>query len=339
MNTAILLCTVLLAAENPAQVQAKVLYGTAAEQQHNVAPNNVYIALKAPLTEKAKKRAEVMKANAKTFRLELIYNGDSSKPFYRMIVSVPAVIRRRSSPFERIVQVREDEAKRIIDHLARNGFLDSAVDLRNKTKLPPSSMPGYTMKVVTGDVPLFTDLGWGLPMIQRLDALHAALPAIGKKDMDFLLGRLSGLRKQWEAQQSGLEAKVGRESSGVRFLTEDDMTIIDIASEFGIDKATISRKTEKWPKSMLVRLHLSGLESFKADGMEATVEWSVSSTGNHPSRVTLRRGKEETALDTKSPYHTPVRIVGGNGKIPLKDGYFEGNPQEVTLRWIDFYRN
>ena len=54
------------------------------------------------------------------------------------------------------------------------------------------------------------------------------------------------------------------------------------------------------------------------------------------------------ALDDKSPYRTTVRIVGSNGKIPLKDGYFEvplpaklfeRNPEEITLRWIDFYRN
>ena len=49
-----------------------------------------------------------------------------------------------------------------------------------------------------------------------------------------------------------------------------------------------------------------------------------------------------------SPYYTEVRMVGGNGRIPLKDGHFEvplpaklfeGNPPEITLRWIDFYRN
>jgi hypothetical protein len=56
----------------------------------------------------------------------------------------------------------------------------------------------------------------------------------------------------------------------------------------------------------------------------------------------------ETVLDTKSPYYTPVRMVGGNGKIPLSGGYFEvplperlftRNPQEIKLKWIDFYRS
>jgi hypothetical protein len=145
-----------------------------------------------------------------------------------------------------------------------------------------------------------------------------------------------------------LDAKVGREGSKVRFLPDGDQTIIDITSEFGIDKATIRRKLDAWPMSIVVRLHLGGLESFKAGRDDVAVEWSVSGTGDNSSIVSLRRGKEELALDEKSPYHTNGRIVGGNGKIPLKDGYFEvplpaklfeGNPEELTLQWIDFYRN
>ena len=107
------------------------------------------------------------------------------------------------------------------------------------------------------------------------------------------------------------------------------------------------RESENWPKSILVRLHLSGLESFKAGNRDVAVEWSVSSTGKNAKRVSLRKGRDELALDEKSPYHTTVRIVGGNGKIPLKEGHFEvplpaklfeRNPEEITLRWIDFYR-
>lgn len=146
----------------------------------------------------------------------------------------------------------------------------------------------------------------------------------------------------------GFHATVGRTNSRVRFIVEDGKTIFDVASEFGIDKATIKRLTDDWPMTILVRLHLRGLESFKVGNEELAVEWSVSSTGENAKRVSLLEGQDERALDDESPYHTDVRIVGGSGKIPLKDGYFEvplpaklveGNPQEITLRWIDFYRN
>jgi hypothetical protein len=329
MSTAILFCAVMLAADNPAQVRAKVLYGT--DQ---------------PLSEQSKKRAKVLKANAKTFRLELNYNGPEDKPYYRLILSVPKVGGDRRKPFYRIVQLKEDEALKVIDHLARDGFLDNAIDLLTDIKISvfPSKMPGYMMKVDR----FYEDLRWGLSMIQRLDGLRDVLPDASKKDMDFLLGRLSGLRKRWEAEQPTLDAKVGRKNSRVRFVTEDDKTIIDITSEFGIDKATISRKSDEWPKSILVRLHLSGLESFRAGDEKFAVEWSVSSTGQNAKRVSLRKGRDEVALDDKSPYFTEVRIVADKKKIPLKGGYFEvplpvklfdGNPDEITLRWIDFYRN
>ena len=143
-------------------------------------------------------------------------------------------------------------------------------------------------------------------------------------------------------------ATAGRAGTRVRFSTEGDKTVFDITSRVGIDAATIKRETKTWPKTILVRLHLSGCESFRASNGEVAVEWSVSSTGDNASGVSLRTGKEETAIDEKDPYYTEVRIVGGNGKIPLKGGYFEvplpaklfeGNPEEITLRWIDFYRN
>lgn len=435
MNIAILLCSVILAADDPAQVQARVLYGTDAqiEQRANVelwisraaatngsplvfpdagwialtgdpqrlytstqggfiidgkatervgeyaveidacagfslgqkvtlkpgerrlvkvtddaAPNNVFIALEAPVSPRARKRAEAMKASAGTFRLDLNYNGEQGKPFYRVIVSVPAIIRTRSSSFERIIQVKSNEAIEVIDHLSRAGFFDHAVDLRSNIRIPVPVMPGYTMKASTGEEQWHHDLGWGLPMIHRLDALRIVFPDHGTKNLDLLLGRLSGLRTQWETEHPPFVAKVGRDGSQVRFSAEGDTTIIDVTSKFGIDKATIRRESPKWPRSILVRLHLKGLELFNVANGELSVDWSVTSTGDNSSRVFLRSGVKETALDTKSPYHTPVRIVGGKGRIPLVDGYFEvplparllqRNPDEIKLEWIDFYRN
>ena len=154
----------------------------------NPAPINVFIALEAPLSEQATKRAESMKANVATFRLELNYSGQEDKPFYRLIVSVPVIDQLASNPFQRIVQVKENEAIRIIDHLARDGFLDQAVDLRNKSEQPPPSRPGYSLKVVVG-ISLDEELGWGLPMLQRLDGLHDVLPDTAMKEMEFVLTR------------------------------------------------------------------------------------------------------------------------------------------------------
>ena len=101
----------------------------------------------------------------------------------------------------------------------------------------------------------------------------------------------------------GFHATVGRTDSRIRFVSEGDKTIIDITSEFGIDKATISRKSDDWPKSILVRLHLGGLESFKAGSGNVAVEWSVSSTGDHATRTSLVSGLRVAATRRQdSPY-------------------------------------
>ena len=155
-------------------------------------------------------------------------------------------------------------------------------------------------------------------------------------------------RKVGVDDKPSFHATVVRTDTRIRFLSEVGTTVFDITSATGIDKATIKRKEKEWPKVVLVRLHLGGLESFKVGGKEVAIEWSVSSTGKNEATTSLVSGKRRVAVTKDSPYYGVVRIVGDERKIPLKDGYFEvplpaklfeGNPQEITLEWIDFYRS
>lgn len=147
---------------------------------------------------------------------------------------------------------------------------------------------------------------------------------------------------------AGLIAIVGRDSSRVQFLAEKNVTIVDVHSRVGIDRATIKRSTGHWPKTVRVRLHLRGLESFVASNAAVSVNWSVSNTGNHETHVSLKSKTNESVIGKKNPYYTNVTRTGTKGKIPLSDGYFEvllpsklfdRNPESISLRWIDFYRN
>jgi hypothetical protein len=101
-----------------------------------------------------------------------------------------------------------------------------------------------------------------------------------------------------------------------------------------------------------LRLHLKGLSSFRASNGKVRVEAAVSIDEGKAKVRLWQGGKEDAPLDEKSPLWTDIRIVGGDGKpareLPLQGGYFEvalpralfeGNPQSVTLNWIDFYRN
>ena len=163
------------------------------------------IAHAAPATQptaKAAERAKALNENSGSFRLELWYQGEQDKPYYALTLAVRPIQRRRSSPFQLDVQISEAQAKRIIDHLAAEGFLDQAIDAENKAiPAPPGS--SYTIKVIyidqAGRHELHSELGFDLNMLKRLDGLRAVLEGDAAKQMDFLLVRLSGHRRQWES--------------------------------------------------------------------------------------------------------------------------------------------
>ena len=151
----------------------------------------------------APKRTAQLKAAAKSFRLDLLYHGDQDKPYYRLTLSVPVVPQLAIDPFHPIVQITEDEAVKVIDQLAVEGFLEQA-----KEKAPGKvvdKQPCYTLSVRAGDkaeaVEYSENLGWGLPMYKRLEGIKAVLPGKAAKSMDPLLARLEGHRKEWVAEQ------------------------------------------------------------------------------------------------------------------------------------------
>lgn len=149
------------------------------------------------------KRAAQLKAAAKSFRLDVVYHGDQDKPYYRLTLSVPVVSQLAIDPFCPIVQITEEEAVKVIDQLAVEGFLDQA-----KEKAPgqvADKGPCYTLSVRARDkaeaVQYSENLGWGLPMYRRLESVRAVLPGTAAKSMDLVLARLEGHRQEWVAEQ------------------------------------------------------------------------------------------------------------------------------------------
>jgi hypothetical protein len=142
-----------------------------------------------------------------------------------------------------------------------------------------------------------------------------------------------------------------RKDDAVEVRAEKDRTLFSVKSPFGISRAVIEREGEKWPDAVVLRLHLKGLESFRASNGKVTLHAAVSIEEGKPKVRLWKDGKEDAPLDEKSPCWMDVRILSGEGKpareFPLKDGYFEmtlpraffeGNPKSITLNWIDFYR-
>src|SRR5262249_53061092 len=53
--------------------------------------------------------------------------------------------------------------------------------------------------------------------------------------------------------------------------------VLIIKSPFGISQAVIERQGEKWPNLLVLRLHLKGLESFRASNATVRLDAAVSS--------------------------------------------------------------
>ncbi|MFI4875423.1 MAG: hypothetical protein ACIALR_08805 [Blastopirellula sp. JB062] len=148
------------------------------------------------------------------------------------------------------------------------------------------------------------------------------------------------------AEQQTLQVTVGRGDTQVRVLYESKRTILDVDCRSGIGKATVKRLSAEWPQPLVVRLHLRGLESLEAVSAAEKVAWSVASNGQPKVTVTLPEG--EIAQLGMRDYRGTLRIVADEPKIPLAAGeYFEArlpkmlfqnSPEEIKLRWIDFYR-
>ena len=153
-------------------------------------------------------------------------------------------------------------------------------------------------------------------------------------------------------QPSKFKITAKREDDSVEVRADKDKTLIVVKSPSGISQAVIERKQDKWPAAVMLRLHLKGLESFRASNGKVTLDASVSVQDGKPKVRMWKDGKEDTPLDANSLFWMEIRILTSDGKptkdFPLNDRYFEimlpraffdSNPRSITLGWIDFYRN
>lgn len=142
-----------------------------------------------------------------------------------------------------------------------------------------------------------------------------------------------------------------RADDAVAVQADNDKVVFAVKSPFGISQAVIERQANEWPKAVMLRLHLKGLESFRASSSKLTLGGAVSAQEGSLKVHQWKDGKEDAPLDKNSPFWVDLRIIGDDGKpakkLPLRGGYFEmalpkaffeGNPKSITLHWIDFYR-
>jgi hypothetical protein len=145
-------------------------------------------------------RAAKLNADLKTFTLRIVYIGDEEKPYYRLLLSVPVLPGKdRDNPFFQQARINQAQAGCIVERLAKDGCLDTALDgNRDRGPVPPKE-PYYALVVRVehgGDPSQFEEwLRLDSPLLyQRLDGLRQALDGDAARGLDLLIERLSGHR-------------------------------------------------------------------------------------------------------------------------------------------------
>jgi hypothetical protein len=201
----------------------------------------------APTTQ-AVARSQAIAADLDHFVLEIKYHGPQDKPHYNLKLSVAYVGERKDVEFSPTLQINPDDAKAIFDHLATEGFLDSAIGVRDLGgNIPEPTGPTYTLTLRTEALVFTEDLGWSDDMIARLEKLKPALKGEASAAMERLIARLAGYRDNWHRPQ---------------LKTLDSLEVVKIA------KGEIEQL--KWPLDAIYRA------SFKEDKW-TVLAWRVNS--------------------------------------------------------------
>jgi hypothetical protein len=150
-----------------------------------------------------------------------------------------------------------------------------------------------------------------------------------------------------DAQSTTFDIKTKKPADQVQVKLEKDTATLDVSSQSGIGGATITLAKGKWPTTVIVRLHLSGLESFAVSNGKTKLAGSVLSHSGNTKRLYLTEDGKEGEREPG----TAIKVLDANGKpatgLPGKGGYFEitlpkalleGQPKSLELGWIDFYR-
>ncbi len=157
------------------------------------------------------------------------------------------------------------------------------------------------------------------------------------------------------------EFKIGSLKAGewvrddcVKFTSEEGVVVFDIHDAQGIGGVSITPKSGDWPKSVIVRLHLPGLESLQLSAGKVTLFGSVLSHSGHKRLLEIDEAGKKREAGRDDPLWINIRMLDGHGKDinhlpdPGKGGCFEvtlppalliESNLGMTLRWIDFYRH
>jgi hypothetical protein len=147
-----------------------------------------------------------------------------------------------------------------------------------------------------------------------------------------------------------LQASADRPDARVTASGDARQAVVEIFSPSGIGGASVEITSAAVPQTIVLRLHLRGLEELRFSYGDTTIAASLSSAGDNTTQQTYRGNGQEQTIAEGSPYWMNVRLVPADGSpaaIPLQKGYIEveappdflaHGQTKFAIQWIDFYR-
>jgi hypothetical protein len=147
-----------------------------------------------------------------------------------------------------------------------------------------------------------------------------------------------------------LAATADRPDTRVAMGADAQRAVVEVFSPSGVGRAAVEITSVALPQTIMLRLHLRGLEELRFTYGETTVIASLSSAGDNTTHQTVLGAGQEQAIAAGSPYWMNIRLVPGRGSpatIPLQDGYIEveapkdflaRGQTKFAIQWVDFYR-
>ncbi len=128
-------------------------------------------------------------------------------------------------------------------------------------------------------------------------------------------------------------------------VVSEDAVRFDVVSESGIGGARVALASGSWPRRIMLRFHLAGLEELRFHYGETTILVAVPNAEEAQVRESvLEADGSERQLAPDSPEWMEVHVERSGAsvveyvEVAAPDAFRKGGYREFDVQWIDFYR-
>jgi hypothetical protein len=150
----------------------------------------------------------------------------------------------------------------------------------------------------------------------------------------FLLVSCGGISAGAQPEQPAFIVITKNPDDRVDIQYENGTALIDIQSPTGIGSAALELESGEMPETMILRLHLNGLEGFRLLSGQEQISASASGGGN---QAHLSAG-QESPLQPGHPLWVEIQPGEGYFEVTVPRQFIQDAGTIFEIEWIDFYR-